>query len=157
MVNTTGDPVDIEKIKLELTKIEDGEGKNNYMEFADKTKFKLDAVGLWDYIEGDRAKEPKIPDLVEGKQIKGKDATGKEVTITTDGNDAEVTKAKKDAEPWWRGTKKVLTLIVDAVPSKKMYLVRGCKTAKEAWDALRQHYKPSNQHWHSGKATQNYI
>jgi hypothetical protein len=82
------------------------------MEFADKAKFGRDAVRLWNYIEGYRNKEPTVPDLVEGKTIKGKDAAREEHTITTDA--AEVAKAKKDAEPWWKGTKKVLTLIVDA-------------------------------------------
>src|SRR6201996_2483154 len=134
-----------EKHKIKLTKIEDNDEGNNYMEFADKSKFKLDAVGLWRFIDGDMDTAPNIPPLIAGTTVTGKDTDGMVRTITTAGNEAEVKKAEKEAEPWWATNKKILSLIVDAVPSHKLYVVRDCKSAKEAWEALRHQYKPSNQ------------
>lgn len=134
-----------EKHKIKLTKIDDNEEGNNYMEFADKSKFKLDAIGLWKFIDGQFDTQPIVPALITGTTVTGTDVDGTVRTITTAGNEDAVKKATKDAEPWWTTNKRILSLIVDAVPSHKLYIVRDCKTAKEAWDALRQHYKPSNQ------------
>src|ERR1700761_4264354 len=105
-----------EKHKIKLTKIEDNEEGNNYMEFADKSKFKLDAIGLWKFIEGSFATQPSIPALIAGTTVTGTDTDGTVRTITTAGNENEVKKATKDAEPWRMTNKHILLLIVDAVP-----------------------------------------
>ena len=109
-----------EKHKIKLTKIEDNEEGNNYMEFADKSKFKLDAIGLWKFIEGSFATQPSIPALIAGTTGTGTDTDGTVRTITTAGNKNKVKKATKDAEPWWMMNKRILSLIVDAVPSHKL-------------------------------------
>ena len=46
--------------KIKLTKIDDDGESNNYGEFEVKLKSKLDATGLWEYIEGDEAVAPQI-------------------------------------------------------------------------------------------------
>jgi gag-polypeptide of LTR copia-type len=130
--------------KIKLIKIDAGES-NNYGEFEVKSKSKLDAAGLWEYIGGEKAVAPQIPILQEDTQITGKDSiTGEDVTVVVPGNKADVEEAKKKAGLWNQTNKCILSLIIDAVPTPKLYLIRDCKTAKEAWDALKQEYHPSN-------------
>ncbi|KAI0812668.1 hypothetical protein BC629DRAFT_1650776 [Irpex lacteus] len=67
------------------------------------------------------------------------------VEVTDDGNEAEVAKAKKDAEPWFTGDLTALEMIVDAVPSHKVSVVALATHAKEAWTALANEYMPINR------------
>ncbi|KAJ7879952.1 hypothetical protein B0H14DRAFT_2708006, partial [Mycena olivaceomarginata] len=60
------------------------------------------------------------------------------------GNEAVVDAAKKKAEAWLLADKKAHALIVKAVPSARLYLVRDCKSAHDAWIALKSEYEPSN-------------
>ncbi|KAJ6506687.1 hypothetical protein C8R45DRAFT_794048, partial [Mycena sanguinolenta] len=64
--------------------------------------------------------------------------------VTMPGNEAAVDAAKKNAEAWLSGDKKAHALIVKAVPSAKLYIVRDCTSAHDAWNALKNEYEPSN-------------
>ncbi|KAJ7236411.1 hypothetical protein B0H12DRAFT_1075820, partial [Mycena haematopus] len=77
-------------------------------------------------------------------QVQGTDATGTLVTVTIPGNEAAVDAAKKNAEAWLLADKKAHALIVKAVPNAKLYVVRDCKSAHDAWNALKNEYEPSN-------------
>jgi hypothetical protein len=130
--------------RLELVKIIDNGEINNYAEFEIKSKYELDAHDLWKYIDGPESTAPAIPRLIKAKTMKGRDVNGVEHTITIPGNEDDVKRAKDDAEPWMAENKKTLALIVKAVPVAKLYLVKDCSTAKEAWNALKSEYRPSN-------------
>jgi arsenate reductase-like glutaredoxin family protein len=131
--------------KIKLTKIDDDGKSNNYGEFEVKSKSKLDAAGLWEYIGGEKAVAPHIPILREDTQITGNNSiTGEEVTVVVPGNKVDIEEAKKRAGPWNQTNKHILSLIINAVPTPKLYLIQDCKTVKEAWDALKQEYHPSN-------------
>ncbi|KAK6996360.1 hypothetical protein R3P38DRAFT_2566011 [Favolaschia claudopus] len=124
--------------------VEDADGSNNYAEFQTKSRLKLDAAGYWKYVDGDQYSPPVIPELVESRTHTGLNTNGDEVTITTRGNEVAVNVAKKSAEAWLAQDKKALAIIVDAVPMSKLYLVEDCKSARQAWMALREAYEPTN-------------
>ncbi|KAJ7884217.1 hypothetical protein B0H13DRAFT_2045923 [Mycena leptocephala] len=130
---------------LKLTPIlEDEDGSNNYSEFKQKATLDLDAAGYWKYIAGDNYNPPVIPGLMSSMQVQGHNAAGNLVTDTIPGNEAVVDAAKKNAEAWLLADKKAHALIVKAVPNAKLYVVRECKLAHEAWNALKNEYEPSN-------------
>ncbi|KAK6974661.1 hypothetical protein R3P38DRAFT_2583712, partial [Favolaschia claudopus] len=130
---------------LRLTPItENSDGSNNYAEFRAKAKYKLDAAGYWKYVDGDDYKPPVIPKLVVSATYTGADANGNQTTITTPGNEVDVNVAKKSAEAWLAQDKKALAIIVEAVPGTKLYVVEDCKSAHDAWIALKETYEPSN-------------
>ncbi|KAJ7238755.1 hypothetical protein B0H12DRAFT_1204254 [Mycena haematopus] len=113
-------------------------------EFKQKATLDLDALGYWKYIAGEDYNPPIIPDLMQSMQVQGMDATGTLVNVTIPGNEAAVNAAKKNAEAWLLADKKAHALIVKAVPNAKLYVVRDCKSAHEAWNALKNEYEPSN-------------
>jgi hypothetical protein len=124
--------------------IEDGD-TNNYTEFEIKSRTKLTAYhGYWKHIEGPESNPPVIPQLKPKRTFVVKDQNGVDQNFVQVGNEDEVAKAKQEAQPWFETDMKVFSLIMDAVPSKRLYLVKHCKTAKEAWLALRNEYRPSN-------------
>ncbi|KAJ7897466.1 hypothetical protein B0H13DRAFT_1474162, partial [Mycena leptocephala] len=65
-------------------------------------------------------------------------------SITIPGYETEVAAAKKKAEAWLSADKKALSIIVKAVPVGKLYIVRGCHSAHDAWHALKNKYEPAN-------------
>ncbi|KAJ7492504.1 hypothetical protein FB451DRAFT_1388886 [Mycena latifolia] len=117
---------------------------NNYSEFRQKAQLDLDAFGYWKYIAGPDYNPPIIPDLVQSMPVQGLDAAGNLANFTMPGNEAVVDAAKKAAETWLSGDKKAHALIVKAIPSAKLYLVRDCRSANDAWNALKNEYEPSN-------------
>ncbi|KAJ7606387.1 hypothetical protein DFH06DRAFT_1251254 [Mycena polygramma] len=130
---------------LKLTPIkEEEDGTNNYSEFRQKSFLDLDAIGLWPYVSGPDYNPPIIPDLMQTMQVQGLDSTGAPATFTMPGNEAAVDAAKKDAAAWLAADKKALSLIVKAIPSAKLYLVRDCTSAHAAWNALKNEYEPAN-------------
>ncbi|KAK6993022.1 hypothetical protein R3P38DRAFT_2568165, partial [Favolaschia claudopus] len=130
---------------IKLTSIvENEDGSNNYAEFRTKSKYKLNAAGYWKYIEGDDYQPPVIPKLVQSETHTGFDTDGNEVTIQTRGNEVEVNVAKKNAEAWLTQDKRALAIIVEAVPVTKLYAVEDCKSAHDAWIALRDEFEPTN-------------
>ncbi|KAJ7176725.1 hypothetical protein C8R46DRAFT_889253 [Mycena filopes] len=142
-------PQNVEKEKdwrgLKLTPIlEDEDGANNYSEFKQKAMLDLDAIGYWKYIARPDYDPPVIPDLLQSMQVQGLDAAGNVANFTIPGNEAVVDTAKKNAEVWLAGDKKAHALIVKAVPSARLYVVRDCKSAHETWTALKNEYEPSN-------------
>ncbi|KAJ7121747.1 hypothetical protein C8R43DRAFT_959525 [Mycena crocata] len=115
---------------IRLTPIkEEDDGSNNYSEFKQKSKLDLDAAGYWQYVDGPDYNPPAIPGLKPSQQVHGIDATGATVTITIPGNEATVAAARKQAEAWLSADKKALA---------------DCKTAHDAWMALKNEYEPAN-------------
>jgi hypothetical protein len=53
-----------------------------------------------------------------------------------EGNDAIVQQALKEAQPWDDANKKTMSLIVEALPTNKLHLIRSCSTAKDLWKQL---------------------
>ncbi|KAJ7720877.1 hypothetical protein DFH07DRAFT_698138, partial [Mycena maculata] len=117
---------------------------NNYSEFKQKSILDLDAVGYWQYIAGPDYNPPVIPTLIPTMQVQGLDAAGNPATITIPGNEAMVNAAKKNAEAWLLADKKAHALIVKAVLTAKLYVVRDCRSAHDAWNALKNEYEPAN-------------
>src|ERR1700742_2849042 len=37
-----------------------------------------------------------------------------------------------------------MALIVEALPTNKLHLIRSCSTAKQLWNQLREDYRPAN-------------
>ncbi|KAJ7902993.1 hypothetical protein B0H13DRAFT_1621313, partial [Mycena leptocephala] len=130
---------------IKLTPIrEDEDGSNNYSEFRQKSILELDAAGYWKYIDGHDYNPPVIPELKPSQQVHGVDNTGAAVTITVPGNKTVVAAARQQAEAWLSGDKKAHAIIVKAVPDAKLYVVRECKSAHDAWLALKNEYEPAN-------------
>lgn len=127
--------------RFELVKLTDANDENNYVEFEYKARVELRAQELWTYIEGPDSSPPLIPKLLKEVKVKGKDANGDEhEVIVQTGNEADVKAALTTAKPWLDGDAKALAAIVRAVPQHKIHLVKACKTAKQAWNALRFEY-----------------
>ncbi|KAJ7878218.1 hypothetical protein B0H13DRAFT_2346760 [Mycena leptocephala] len=124
MTNNQNNSADKEKewkgIKLTPIK-EEEDGSNNYSEFKQKSVLDLDAAGYWQYVDGPYYNPPVIPELRSSQQVQGLDSTGAVVTIT-----------------------KAHAVIVKAVPVEKLYVVRDCKSAHDAWVALKNEYEPGN-------------
>ncbi|KAK6987981.1 hypothetical protein R3P38DRAFT_3229873 [Favolaschia claudopus] len=131
MASNSGDGKEWRPITLAPI-VENSDGSSNYAEFQSKAKRKLDAAGYWKYVAGD------------DQTHTGFDEDGNEVTVTTRGNEVEVNIAKKGAESWLAQDKKALAIIVEAVPGPKLYVVEDCKSAHEAWEALKETYEPTN-------------
>ena len=128
--------------RLKLFTLEDnGEDGNNYPEWAFKNKSNLVDWDLWQYIENPK---PKIPLLIPRSEREVVLDTGSKGKLIEEGNEVEVEKAKKEAEPWEKGNRKTLNLIINSVPGSRLYVVNDLKTAKSAWDALKQEYQAPN-------------
>ncbi|KAJ6476606.1 hypothetical protein DFH09DRAFT_1342362 [Mycena vulgaris] len=147
MTNNQNNPTEKDKewegIKLTPIKEED-DGSNNYSEFKQKSVLELDAAGYWQYVDGTEYNPPIIPELQPSQQVQGVDGTGAIVTVTVPGNEGAVAAAKKQAEAWLSGDKKAHSVIVKAVPVERLYILRDCKSAHEAWVALKNEYEPAN-------------
>ncbi|KAJ7728574.1 hypothetical protein DFH07DRAFT_707963, partial [Mycena maculata] len=117
---------------------------NNYGEFRQKSVFDLDAAGYWKYVGGPEYNPPSIPELRPSQRVQGMDSTGTVITVTVPGNEAVVAAAQKQAEAWLAADKKAHAIIVKAVPVWKLHVVRDCKSAHDAWVALKNEYEPAN-------------
>ncbi|KAF8145490.1 hypothetical protein K438DRAFT_2097747 [Mycena galopus ATCC 62051] len=124
--------------------VEDEDGSNNYCEFKQKAMLDLDAAGYWKYVAGEDYNPPIIPDLIPSMQVQGLDTAGNLAKFTMPGNEAAINDTKKKAEAWLMADKKAHALIVKAVPSAHLYLVHDCRSAHDAWMALKREYEPSN-------------
>ncbi|KAJ7129682.1 hypothetical protein C8R44DRAFT_830121 [Mycena epipterygia] len=113
-------------------------------EVKQKSVLDLDAAGYLQFVNGPDYKPPSIPELRPSQQIQGLDSTGASVTVTVPGNEGLVAAAKKQAEAWLAGDKKAHAVIVKAVPVEKLYVIRDCKSAHEAWVALKNEYELAN-------------
>ncbi|KAJ7791914.1 hypothetical protein B0H14DRAFT_3499966 [Mycena olivaceomarginata] len=121
------------------------DGTNNYGEFKQKSQLDLDAAGYyWQYVGGPDYKPPTISKLRSSVQVQGVNGTGETVAVTVPGNETEVAAAKKKAEAWLSADKKALSIVVKAVPVGKLYIVRDCHSAHDAWHALKNEYEPAN-------------
>ncbi|KAJ6623129.1 hypothetical protein B0H10DRAFT_1944130 [Mycena sp. CBHHK59/15] len=130
---------------LKLTPItEEEDSSNNYGEFKQKSILDLDTARYWPFVAGPDYNPPIIPELMLSMQVQGLDATGNLVPCTILGNEAVIDAAKKNAEAWLLMDKKAHTLIVKAVLSVKLYVVCDCKSAHEAWNALKNKYELAN-------------
>lgn len=130
---------------LTLTPIkEKDDGSNNYNEFKEKSILELDAAGYYQYVDGSDYQPPAIPELRPSQQIQGLDANRTLVWFTVPGNEAAVATARDAAKAWISNDKKAQAIIVRAVPSEKLYVVKDCKSAHETWRALKNEYKPAN-------------
>ncbi|KAJ7227346.1 hypothetical protein GGX14DRAFT_531039 [Mycena pura] len=109
-------------------------------EFKQKSLLELDATGYWQYIDGPDYSPPLIPVL----KPQGLDGTKVTVTITIPGNEGAVAAARKQAEVWLLVDKRAHAIIVKAVLVEKLYVVRDCKSAHDAWIALKNEYEPAN-------------
>lgn len=136
-------PADWKRVTLTPIK-ENDDGTNNYSEFRQKSKLELDAAGYYKYIDGPDYNPPIIPILTSSIQIQGIDPNGASVTVTVPGNETAVAAARKSAEDWLNMDKKALAIVVKAIPSQKLYIIRDCTSAHDAWRALKNEYEPSN-------------
>ncbi|KAJ7255362.1 hypothetical protein C8J57DRAFT_1178169, partial [Mycena rebaudengoi] len=130
--------------RIRIFPIKEEDSTNNYSEFKQKSILELDAAGYWQYVDGPDYNPPSIPELRASQQVRGVDNTGATVTITVPGNEGAVALARKQAEAWLSADKKAHAVIVKAVPTEKLYIVRDCKSAHEAWVALKNEYEPAN-------------
>lgn len=64
--------------------------------------------------------------------------------VTVPGNEKEVKQARVMNKAWLNGDAQTLAIIVDAVLQGKLYIVKACETAHEAWRALKAEYEPNN-------------
>ncbi|KAJ7221406.1 hypothetical protein GGX14DRAFT_353595 [Mycena pura] len=131
--------------KLKLTPITGSDdGSNNYAEFKQKAKLKLDAAKMWKYVDGPEYKPPNIPALIVSESKTGVTDDGITMQFHTIGNEVEVNVARKAAEEWLDADKKTLAIIAEAVPSRRLYLLRDCSSANDLWTALKNHYEPGS-------------
>ncbi|EDQ98575.1 uncharacterized protein LACBIDRAFT_335840 [Laccaria bicolor S238N-H82] len=117
---------------------------NNFNEFKQKSQLELDAAGYWKYVNGLDYNPPVIPVLRQSQQVQGLDNAGATVTVTIPGNEVVVENAKRDAEAWLLADKRAHAIIVKAVPVERLYVVRDCKSAHDAWITLKNEYEPAN-------------
>ncbi|KAI0083969.1 hypothetical protein BDY19DRAFT_896926, partial [Irpex rosettiformis] len=140
------DNISTKETKRQLSKLHDDGNTNDYARWIVKAKLKLRSLDLWKYIERDGSFLPEIPVLTPtATRTSRNTATGEIIEVTDDGNEAEVEKAKKDAELWFTGDLTALELIVDAVPNTKVSVVALAERAKEAWKMLANEYMPINR------------
>jgi hypothetical protein len=141
--NTTDKEREWKGIKLTPIK-EEEDGSNNYSEFKQKSILDLDAAGYWQFVDGPDYKPPSIPELRPSQQVQGLDSTGATITVTVPGNEGVVAVARTQAEAWLAADKKAHAVIVKAVLVEKLYVVRDCKSAHDAWVTLKNEYEPAN-------------
>ncbi|KAF9059004.1 hypothetical protein BDP27DRAFT_1239674, partial [Rhodocollybia butyracea] len=131
--------------RFTLTSIkENADRSNNFLEFKHKASIKLKAWKLWKYIGGDEYKPPVIPELVPSQRIQGRDNSGNIVDVTLQGNNAEVAIAERLHAEWLENDRLLLSLINEAVPYQKSYVLQKCHTSHDAWNALCREYEPNN-------------
>ncbi|KAF9026411.1 hypothetical protein BDZ89DRAFT_1134839 [Hymenopellis radicata] len=147
MSNTQTQSSDDEKdwkgLKLTPIKVEE-DGTNNFTEFKRKAEVDLEAAGYWRYVDGPDYKPPIIPELRRTVQVQGIDSTGAAGTLTVPGNEADVETAKKKAEDWLLADKKALSVILKAIPIRKLFVVQNCHTAHDTWCTLKKEFEPAN-------------
>ncbi|KAF9071300.1 hypothetical protein BDP27DRAFT_1219291, partial [Rhodocollybia butyracea] len=119
---------------------------NNFLEFKHKASIKLKAWKLWKYIGGDEYKPPVIPKLVPSQRIQGRDNSGNIVDVTLQGNNTEVAIAEHLHAKWLENNRLLLSLINEAVPYQKSYVLQKCHTSHDAWnkDGHESEYEPNN-------------
>lgn len=134
-----------EKTPKKLVKLVDDGNTNNYNSFVINAKLKLTELGLWKYIEGPESIPPVVPDLVPTRQVQGTDpATGNVQVINVAGNEGAVLRGRRALEPWKAGDGITRCLIYEALPDDQIEIVKDATTAKEAWEALKDEYRPVN-------------
>jgi hypothetical protein len=141
MSDTVPDTKERKESSRKLFKLEDDGRKNNYYEYAMKNIANLEMLDLWTYIISD---PPRIPKLVAPLQENITLDDGTTGVRTVKGNADEVEKKKKESEPWLKGNRAARALIINSLPGHRMYLVAETKTAKEAWNAVREEYQSAN-------------
>ena len=130
---------------IKLTPIkEEEDGTNNFNKFKQKSQLELDAAGYWQYVNGPDYNPPVIPELRQSQQVQGLANTGQTVTVMIPGNEAAVENVKNEAEAWLLADKRAHAIIVKAVPVERLYVVRDCKSAHDAWMTLKNEYEPAN-------------
>jgi hypothetical protein len=129
---------------VKLEKLLDDGSSNNYGGCEVKWKAKLSAYKLWKYIAEPKPESLNIK-LKEDVRHRGvKEGTTEEVIFLKKGNREVWEKAQKDNEPWLDGNRLALSAIVEALPDHKLYLVKDIDYAADAWNAIREEYKPMN-------------
>jgi hypothetical protein len=72
------------------------------------------------------------------------DTSGNAVDITLQGNEPAVALAKQIHNDWLETDKHILSLINDAVPIQKTWVIQKCKSSHDAWNALCKEFEPNN-------------
>jgi hypothetical protein len=142
-MDETNDEKNFYHLKLTPIKI-NTDGTNNYSEFRQKSKFELIAADFWCHIEGPEYDPPNIPVLLQTQILQAIDDYGNPIRATIPGNEDNVAQAKIDAHSWFATDKKILAIIAKAVPHGRGHIVRDCESARDAWIALEEEFKPSN-------------
>jgi hypothetical protein len=144
----SSDETSDKKVDIKLEKlVDDGVSANNFGSCEIKWRSKLDAYGLWKYVDGPR---PEIVELQEDQVMTGRVQGGEEGevaetrTFIVPGNRERYEASQKENAPWLEGNKRTLSAIVDAIPDHKLYLVKDVRYASDAWNALQNEYKPVN-------------
>jgi hypothetical protein len=109
-----------------------------------KAKVLLKAWDFWQYIGGSQSSVPVITLHREPKQISSFNEEGRPSTISIPRNIYEYDLAVAAAEPWNNMNRKVLALILNAMPDDKTFLISQCNTANLAWKTLEQQFRPVN-------------
>ncbi|KAF9023451.1 hypothetical protein BDP27DRAFT_1249072, partial [Rhodocollybia butyracea] len=123
---------------------ENPDRSNNFSEFKHKATVKLQAHDLWQFIGGDGYNPPVIPPLSQTHRVQGLDTSGNPVDITLQGNEPAVALAKQIYNDWLETDKHLLSLINDAVPIQKTWVIQKCKSSHDAWNALCKEFEPHN-------------
>ncbi|KAF9075618.1 hypothetical protein BDP27DRAFT_1358783 [Rhodocollybia butyracea] len=111
--------------QITLTPIKENPDRtNNFAKFKHKTTIKLKAHGLW--------------------KVQGLDTSGNAVDITLQGNEPAVALEKQIHNDWLETDKHVLSLINDAVPIQKTWVIQKCKSSHDAWNSLCKEFEPNN-------------
>lgn len=112
-------------------------GLTNYREWSVKAKSQLQQLKYWDLIEGPNSIAPIIPKLVLPKTYTSVDSDGQTQTITTPGNQDAVDAAEAAAKPWNERDQAALDKIKQVTAANRIWIVKYCKTTKQAWESLR--------------------
>lgn len=131
--------------RWKITTLNDNGKTNDYAAWVAIAAAELQGYNLWKYIEGDKSMAPPILDLILTQKITGVGQTDNQQQVfIVLGNEVAVLVAKATREPWTKSNDKAKLLILKAIPTHKIPLVKHTKTAKETWVAFQDDYLPVN-------------
>jgi hypothetical protein len=130
--------------RIRFPKLRVSNGTNNYGIWAVKAAHRLITLDLWNVVGGNNTQTPVIPDLIQPRIIRGVLADGQVADMHIDRNMDEVQAALTQAGPWLELNNKALDKLLGAIPDDLFYLIKKCKSAHDAWEALRTTLQPTN-------------
>jgi hypothetical protein len=127
---------------------------NNYGEWTIQAQADFESWDLWKHItDGADSTPPDIPDLRESITHERIEANGDTTLFHVPGNSAVRQTRITNAQPWLSQDKIARARIFRALRGSQLHLVKDTTYAKEAWNALRDHYQPPNSALAGSKKT----